>query len=148
MKHPLQAIATDEHGTIRFVKNEIVDHLVDRYPGGLNSLACQGFSAGDWEQLAQQIGYSVSGFGDLSYASPTAVRIADRKAAELMDRPVEQQTSIATVTTNAEGWLEGEFDPEQLREYLNTHGRQGKKDLLEHIAYLQHQIIEMWHEVE
>ena len=35
-------------------------------------------------QLAQLIGYSVSGFGDLSYADRDVVRRADRKTEKLI----------------------------------------------------------------
>jgi hypothetical protein len=59
-------------GVERFRENKIVRHLVDfgRDRGcSLNDLAVMEFSDEDRTQLAQLIGYSVSGFGDLSYVS-------------------------------------------------------------------------------
>lgn len=40
----------------------------------------QGFPQDDQEQFAQLIGYSVSGFASLSYASEATVRVADEIA--------------------------------------------------------------------
>ena len=75
MNHPIQPIEKDEHGTLRFKKNAIVDFLAkDR----LNELAAMDFSREDWEQLAQLIGYSLSGFGDLSYVSDETYDTAER----------------------------------------------------------------------
>lgn len=86
MKHSLQNIIKDDNGVIRFQENLIVSHLVKAYPGGLNALAEKEFSNEDWEQLAQLIGYSVSGFGDLSYASDEAIAEADGIADILLER--------------------------------------------------------------
>ncbi len=67
-RHPMQPLVIDEHNVIRFKKNAIVDFIVSNVPGAdLNTLAMMDFSAEDHVQLAQLIGYSVSGFGDLSY---------------------------------------------------------------------------------
>lgn len=63
-KHPMQRI---ENG--RFVKNEIVEWLLDNGGLDLNDIACCPFSQEDREQFAQLIGYSVSGWGSLSYVS-------------------------------------------------------------------------------
>ena len=68
--HPLQPIALDAHGVARFKKNHIVE-----FPR---------FQPEDWEQLAQLIGYSVSGFGDLSYVSNGARDEADAKVEQLV----------------------------------------------------------------
>lgn len=75
MKHPIQPLAPDEHGTIRFKENKIVDFLAKQF--GLNELAALGFPREDWEQLAQLIGYSLSGFGDLSYVRDSTWETAD-----------------------------------------------------------------------
>ena len=80
---PMQPVHQDAHGTIRFRRNELVRVLLDRdaargrtYPdfpartdGGLNWIATQDFSQEDQEQLAQLIGYSVSGYHELDYVS-------------------------------------------------------------------------------
>ncbi len=69
MKHPIQPLLPDEHGVLRFKENKIVSFLLDNGPYDMNSLACERFSQEDYEQFAQLIGYSLSGFGTLSYAT-------------------------------------------------------------------------------
>lgn len=49
----------------------------------MNKLALMPFADEDREQFAQLIGYSVSGFGDLSYAQPKTVGAADEQAEKL-----------------------------------------------------------------
>jgi len=66
MHHPLQPLEPDAHGTMRFKPNKIVQHLLDHGGIDLNQIACLGFPQEDREQFAQLIGYSLSGFGDLS----------------------------------------------------------------------------------
>ncbi len=99
-KHPIQPIAFDEDGTIRFVKNNIVRFLLDQYEPGLNDLAVRfGYSAdnkADYEQLMMLIGYSVSGFGDLDIDRRT-IAIADRKADELVAKRKALDESNASV---------------------------------------------------
>lgn len=81
MKHPMQPIVDG-----RFKVNKIVDFLADNY--GLNELAVMDFSREDWVQFAQLQGYSLGGFGSLSY-----VRDEDYDAAVLMDES-EEITSL------------------------------------------------------
>lgn len=69
---PSQPLYTNEHGTRRFKMNAIVRYLLDRGPFDMNHLAVQGFSDEDAAQFAQLIGYSLSGWGDLSYVSDAA----------------------------------------------------------------------------
>lgn len=86
MKHPMQPVQRDTDGVVRFKPNKIVRFLVDwARPRGmsLNDLAILPFDDEDREQLAQLIGYSVSGFGDLSYASQEAIDLADKEAAKI-----------------------------------------------------------------
>jgi len=66
MKHPIQPIEIVDE-IARFKKNEIVRFLLDAGQFDMNSLALMQFSDEDRMQFAQLIGYSVSGFGDLSY---------------------------------------------------------------------------------
>lgn len=88
LPHPMQPIGWDGHGVIRFKRNAIVDALLDECTalGGidLNDIAVRvqtgGFPIEDQIQLAQLIGYSVSGFGDLSYAPEGMVARADDEA--------------------------------------------------------------------
>lgn len=82
---PIQPIITDEHGTYRFVPNEIVRYLLDNGGIDLNQIALKaqtgdGFSQEDQEQFAQLIGYSVVGSGDLSYMSDETYETAYKMA--------------------------------------------------------------------
>ena len=77
-RHPMQSIIIDDAGVYRFRSNAIVQFLLDNNAlYDLNALARLRFSPEDHEQFAQLIGYSVSGFGDLDYASADAVAAAD-----------------------------------------------------------------------
>jgi hypothetical protein len=79
MKHPIQPVIVDEHGTQRFKSNAIVEHLLDvaeKSGVDMNSLAVMDFTQEDREQFAQLIGYSLSGFSELSYASTETVETA------------------------------------------------------------------------
>lgn len=78
-KHPPQRVHIDEHGVRRFVQNDIVRHLIDNGSIDLNQLARMNFSDEDWSQLAQLIGYSVSGYGDLSYCNRRQQAAAQKK---------------------------------------------------------------------
>ncbi len=53
----------------RFVPNKVVQYLLDNGGIDMNKIAVQGFPKEDQEQFAQLIGYSLSGYGDLSYVS-------------------------------------------------------------------------------
>lgn len=82
MKHPIQPLVKDRHGVLRFKVNAIVARLSDfaeEHGYGLNEILCDGYSDEDQEQFAQLIGYSLSGYGDLSFISDEAY-----KAAKLM----------------------------------------------------------------
>jgi hypothetical protein len=87
VRHPVQPLVFDDEKTVRFKRNKIVEFLLDAGPFDMNALAAMEFSVEDREQFAQLIGYSLSGFGDLSYvsdetyeraASGTAVRITPK----------------------------------------------------------------------
>lgn len=69
MKHPMQPVGLDDHGVLRFKCNAIVEYVLDNGGIDLNHIACQKFSREDRSQFAQLIGYSVSGFSELGYAS-------------------------------------------------------------------------------
>lgn len=87
--HPMQQII-DVNGVIRFRQNKIVRHLLDAATkagiADLNKLEIMDFSREDRMQLAQLIGYSVSGYGDLGYPSKESVAEADAKADEIIAR--------------------------------------------------------------
>lgn len=78
-RHPIQPLVKEENGVVCFKRNEIVRFLLDAGPHDLNKLSTlQRFSQEDWEQFAQLIGYSLSGFCELSYVSPQVAVAAER----------------------------------------------------------------------
>jgi hypothetical protein len=79
LKHPIQPLGLDARGTPRFKTNAIVEHLLDHGPFDLNQLAVMGFNREDWEQFAQLTGYSLGGFGELSYVSDRVYETADKE---------------------------------------------------------------------
>lgn len=81
--HPMQPVIRDEIGVVRFKPNAIIEHLFATGALDMNVLATMPFSREDRMQIAQQLGYSVSGFGDLSYATSEMVNAADLAAARL-----------------------------------------------------------------
>lgn len=83
-RHPMQPVVFDQHGVVRFKANAIVRYLLDNGGIDMNHLALQNFSEEDEMQFAQLIGYSVSGYGDLSYASRRSVSTADRRVEKLL----------------------------------------------------------------
>lgn len=99
MNHPVQPLAPDEHGIVRFKANAIVKHLLEHGGIDMNDLARLDFSAEDHEQIAQLIGYSLSGFGGLSYVRPDTYAVAERMAER-------GQTEVAARIEHLEGELE------------------------------------------
>jgi hypothetical protein len=88
-RQPIQPLETDEHGTTRFKGNAIVCHLLDNGGIDINDLAMASpdFPQEDWEQFAQLIGYSLSGFSELSYVRDDTYDVASR-----MNRKGESET--------------------------------------------------------
>lgn len=89
--HPMQPLYVDENGTVRFKPNRLIDWIVTESGRiTLNDLAVltaqHGWPAEDHEQLAQLIGYSVSGFGDLSYVRKKTLKKADKRCAKLLKK--------------------------------------------------------------
>lgn len=85
MKHPMQPIYEDDRGVVRFVPNKIIAYLHERGVIDLNAIGMMFRNDPDDQmQLAQLIGYSVSGFGDLSYADPKVTKRADGKVERLL----------------------------------------------------------------
>lgn len=78
--HPIQPLQKDAHGVVRFRPNKIVRFLLDAGPFDLNKLAVMPFEQEDREQFAQLIGYSLSGYGELSYVSEEAYAAAAEKS--------------------------------------------------------------------
>lgn len=82
--HPMQPLILDDGGVVRFKENAIITHLFETGALDLNEIATMPFSAEDRMQVAQLLGYSVSGFGDLSYADHEVVALADADAMRLI----------------------------------------------------------------
>lgn len=81
LPHPFQPVGLVD-GVLRFKANAIVNDLLDGLiPQDLNKVAALvasgRYSRGDYSQLMQLVGYSVSGFGDLSLVPPEHVAYAD-----------------------------------------------------------------------
>ena len=87
---PMQEIYLDDAGTARFRENKIVSYLLNicgqKGIADMNMLAVIPFNAEDREQFAQLIGYSVSGYGELSYVSSDSCSEADMKAEFLQEQ--------------------------------------------------------------
>jgi len=82
MTHPVQPLLRDPDGVIRFKPNAIVAyllHVARRHGVDLNELAVMPFTQEDREQFAQLIGYSLSGFGELSYVSAETLARAEEQ---------------------------------------------------------------------
>jgi hypothetical protein len=88
-RQPRQPIGFAEDGVIRFKENKIISWMLEMGGAGkkfdLNDIAIKRhtgeFSTEDMVQLDQLIGYSVSGFGDLSYVPEEEVVECDGIAA-------------------------------------------------------------------
>jgi hypothetical protein len=96
MTHPIQPIEADASGILRFRGNAIVRFLLDAGPFDMNTLAMMEFSVADREQFAQLIGYSLSGFSELSYVTDAtyeaAVKMARRSIREMSLTDTAQST--------------------------------------------------------
>lgn len=82
----MQPLIKDEQGVQRFQANTLVRALLDHGQAtglGLNEL-CVKFHPSehkaDWQQLAQLIGYSLGGYGSLSYVDDEAYNTASYMA--------------------------------------------------------------------
>lgn len=80
---PMQPLRIDQFGTLRFKANPIIQHLLD-VAGiigvDMNTIAMQEFEAEDQMQFAQLIGYSLSGYGELSYVTDESYERASTTA--------------------------------------------------------------------
>jgi len=82
--HPEQPIGMASDGVIRFKGNSIIEDLFDSGALDLNEIGRRvrrgDFPEDDYVQLTQLLGYSVSGWGDLSTSPPEMVAAADKEA--------------------------------------------------------------------
>ena len=78
MKNPIQPLVRDPQGVLRFKANALVNALLEHGQAtglGLNELAhkfCEAEHDDDRQQLAQLIGYSLRGYGELGFVSDDA----------------------------------------------------------------------------
>ncbi len=80
-RHPIQPLEADARGTIRFKENAIVRHIIDSHPScDMNTIAEMEFSLDDRRQFAQLIGYSLRGYGELSYVDDDSLNAAEAMA--------------------------------------------------------------------
>lgn len=87
-EEPMQPVGVDPHGVHRFLENRIVRDVLEcsRISGyGLNEIAVAGYTQTEQRQFAQLIGYSVSGYGDLSYVSEESCSRADALSEALLE---------------------------------------------------------------
>jgi hypothetical protein len=73
---------------VRFKRNQIIcdmQELCAKHGLDLNEIACRDYSKDDRSQLMQLIGYSVSGYGNLSCSRAKHVMRADEKAASMVE---------------------------------------------------------------
>ena len=97
---PLQPVYKDEEGTVRFRENSIVRYLLDNGGINMNQIFSHSFPQSDLEQFASLIGYSLSGFAELSYVSDEAYGTAERMAngiAELQARNLELREQLSNI---------------------------------------------------
>ena len=64
----------------RFKENKIVRHCLDAGGTDLNKICMIDFSIEDREQFAQLIGYSLGGYGDLSYVTDESYNRAEKQS--------------------------------------------------------------------
>lgn len=80
MKHPIQPLEK-KYGVLRFKENAIVRYLLDhgaKHGCGLNEIAGMDFPKEDHIQFAQLIGYSLSGYSELSYVDDDTYGTAEK----------------------------------------------------------------------
>jgi hypothetical protein len=89
-KHPIQPVVVVDD-VVRFKENRIVEWMVSMLKASgieLNEISLcfdtRGEHNDDYQQLMQLIGYSVSGYGDLSTHDPEVLLVADERAAVLV----------------------------------------------------------------
>ncbi len=82
---PMQPVHYDDNGTLHFVGNTLVRHLLDNGGLTMNDLCLVKCTVSEREQFAQLIGYSVGGFSDLSYVRDETVAQAEMSSKNLIN---------------------------------------------------------------
>ncbi len=92
--YPLQPVVWDGKGVVRFQANPIVRYLLDHGGLDLNDLTMlsdgEGWTKRDWEHFAQLHGYSVSGWGGLSYVKDDTYLAAQEACRKLLKKHPKQ----------------------------------------------------------
>lgn len=104
LRHPIQPLVT-VNGVVRFKKNTIVRDLLDhasKHGFDLNVIALKGYSDDDQQHLAQLIGYSLSGYGGLPYASDEVYNAASETQHQEVRKPMNFADAIVKLETSAE----------------------------------------------
>lgn len=114
-EHPMQPLVWDKD-TIRFKRNTIVRFLLDNGGHDLNQLwrmyGSGMFSLEDLEQFYQLIGYSVSGFGEMSDFRKETVAKADELAEGMRKcppRPIKHWCMVKCPCCDADNWVDGDM---------------------------------------
>jgi hypothetical protein len=97
--HPIQPLELDNHGVLRFKENKIVSYLLKHGGIDLNMLAVLDFTPEDHQQFAQLIGYSLGGYGDLSYVTDDAYEAA--AATREIEDPRDAEIAVLKETLHA-----------------------------------------------
>lgn len=84
--HPDQPIYLDSDGTPRFRENKIVSFLLRAGSFDLNQISQMPWDKEDYTHLMQLIGYSTSGYGELSTSPEDRVVRADIIADQLLEK--------------------------------------------------------------
>lgn len=93
-KYPIQPLYLDPHGLERFKSNAVVEYFLYNGVVDLNDLALVDFvSHEEHEHFAQLIGYSLRGFGELSYVSDKTFYAAtlEKYIDSDSDKPIENK---------------------------------------------------------
>jgi ribosomal protein S27E len=113
-EHPMQPLIWDKN-VIRFKQNKIVRFLLDNGGHDPNQMwrmyGSDMFPIEDLEQFYQLIGYSVSGFGEMSEFRSETVAKADELAAGMRKcppNPVENWCMVRCPVCGADNWIDGD----------------------------------------
>ncbi len=86
----IQPVIIDYLGIARFKSNEIVQYLLDTHPTcDMNHIAMLNFTDKDRAQFAQLIGYSIGGYGELSYSDTDEYETAMLQAKEMLKEHIK-----------------------------------------------------------
>lgn len=121
-KHPLQPLEINEDGILRFKKNAIVRFLLDAGPFDMNSIACIPFSQEDREQFVQLIGYSLDGFGELSYIRDEIYKQAERDSQRRKMNKPQRTCKIKITHENSDKGSFYFFAPQEIAEQMKDFG--------------------------